>query len=92
LSPLSCNTYLKAVNAFVGWLHAEGHLAERLSLAAQRTEKRVVQTLTDAHLQRLLGFKPASTAQWRAYALACTLTPGFGSRKPSVCGEPMLIL
>ena len=24
LSPVSCNTYLKALNSFVAWLHAEG--------------------------------------------------------------------
>jgi integrase/recombinase XerD len=74
LSPVSCNTYVKAINAFSAWLHAEGHLPTPLSLSPQRTERRVVQTLSDDQLRRLLAFKPKSVAQWRAYALACTLT------------------
>jgi integrase/recombinase XerD len=74
LSPVSCNTYLKAINAFLAWLHAEGHVRETLALTLQRTEKRVIQTLSDDHLRRLLAFKAKSTAQWRSYALACTLT------------------
>src|SRR5262249_52045999 len=74
LSPVSCNTYLKAINAVLAWLHAEGHVRDALALSPQRTEKRVIQTLSDDHLGRLLAFKPSSTAQWRSYALACTLT------------------
>lgn len=26
LAPVSCNTYVKGVNTFVAWLHAEGHI------------------------------------------------------------------
>ena len=58
LSPVSCNTYGKAINAFLAWLHTEEHLAEALSLPPRRTEKRVVRTLSDEHLKRLLGFSP----------------------------------
>src|SRR5687767_1180080 len=47
LAPVSCNTYVKGVNSFLAWLHAEGHLQDRLVLRLQRTEKRIVQTLTD---------------------------------------------
>lgn len=73
LAPVSCNTYLKALNAFLAWLHAEGHLAKPLALAPQRTEKRVLQILSTEQLQGLLAFKPKTTAQWRADVLACTL-------------------
>jgi integrase/recombinase XerD len=74
LSPVSCNTWAKALNAFFTWLHAEGHVAACLRIQPQRTEKRILQTLTDEQLRRLVTFKPKTTAQWRAYALACTLT------------------
>jgi hypothetical protein len=33
------NTYLGAMNAFCGWLHAEGHVAEPIKLAKLRVEK-----------------------------------------------------
>ena len=41
LEPVSCNTYVKAINAFLMWLHAEGHLGERLkmSLSSAQSEK-----------------------------------------------------
>jgi len=29
---VSCNTYIKAMNAFCLWLHKEGHHADRLRL------------------------------------------------------------
>lgn len=73
LAPVSCNTYLKALNAFFAWLHAEGHLTQPLALPPQRTEKRVLQVLSIEQLQRLLAFKPKTPAQWRSYVLACTL-------------------
>lgn len=73
LSAVSCNTYLKAVNAFLAWLHAEGHLSVRLALTPLRTEKRVLQVLTSDQLRRLVAFKPKSYSQWRSYVLACTL-------------------
>jgi site-specific recombinase XerD len=74
LAPVSCNTYVKGVNSFLAWLHAEGHLPAPLVLRPQRIEKRLVQTLTDEHLKRLVAYKPKTADQWRAYALACTLT------------------
>lgn len=73
LSAVSCNTYLKAVNAFLALLHAEGHLTARLALTPLRTEKRVLQVLTSDQLRRLVAFRPKSYSQWRSYVLACTL-------------------
>lgn len=73
LSPVSCNTYIKALNAFFAWLHAEGHLRAVLTLSPQRTEKRVIQTLSNDQLRRFVAYKPKTMAQWRAYVLACTL-------------------
>jgi integrase/recombinase XerD len=62
LSPVSCNTYLKALNSFFAWLHAEGHLHAPLAIPPQRTEKRVIQILSNEQLQRLLAFKPTRWA------------------------------
>ena len=73
VAPVSCNTYVKGVNSFLAWLHSEGHLPAPLVLRPQRVEKRLVQTLTDEHLKRLIAYKPTTADQWRAFALACTL-------------------
>jgi integrase len=51
---VSCNTYIKALNAFCLWLHNEGHATERLALPLIRVEKRIVVTLTDAQIHTLL--------------------------------------
>jgi site-specific recombinase XerD len=64
VKPISCNTYIKALNAFCLWLHDEGHVAERLELPLQKVEKRIVQTLTDAHMNARLATKPKRVDQW----------------------------
>src|SRR5688572_23475320 len=32
IRPVTCNTYVGAINAFCLWLHQEGHVAERVKL------------------------------------------------------------
>lgn len=73
LAAVSCNTYVKAINAFLAWLHQEGALREQFVIPLLRTEKRVVPVLTTDALQRLLAYKPKGIMEWRAYALAATL-------------------
>src|SRR5438046_289476 len=38
--PVTCNTYVTALNAFCLWLHQEGHAAERFKAGKLRTEQR----------------------------------------------------
>ena len=33
IRPLTCNTYIGAMNAFYRWLHEEGHARERVKVA-----------------------------------------------------------
>jgi integrase/recombinase XerD len=66
---ISVNTYIKALNAFCKWLHDEGHHTERLQLPLLKLEKRVVQTLKDDDMRKLLDRKPKTFDQWRLYAL-----------------------
>ncbi|MEP7303930.1 MAG: tyrosine-type recombinase/integrase, partial [Acidobacteriota bacterium] len=73
VKPVSCNTYIKALNAFCLWLHAEGHLDDRLQLSLLKVEQRIVQTLTDPSMQALLSQKPKRFDQWRLHALVCLL-------------------
>jgi integrase/recombinase XerD len=71
--PISCNTYIKALNAFCLWLHEEGHLSHRLELPLLKVEKRIIQTLTDEAMEALLSVKSKRYDQWRLYALVCLL-------------------
>jgi site-specific recombinase XerD len=56
--PVTCNTYIGAMNAFCRWLHEEQHLAEPLKLKKLRVEQRVLVLLNDTQLRHLLTFKP----------------------------------
>jgi integrase/recombinase XerD len=49
------------------------HLGERLQLSPLKTEKRILPTLTDEHMQRLLTAKPKRFEDWRLHALICLL-------------------
>jgi hypothetical protein len=47
LRPVTCNTYIGAMNAFHVWLHAEGHATERIKLSKLRGERRVLELLDE---------------------------------------------
>jgi integrase/recombinase XerD len=73
LKPVTCNTWIKAMNAICGWLHDEGHTPTRLELQTLKTEKRVLVTLSETHIRQLLTAKPRTFNQWRVFALTCLL-------------------
>jgi integrase/recombinase XerD len=77
VKPVSCNTYIKALNAFCRWLHTERHHPTRLELTLLKLEKRVLQTLTDEQMTRLLAWKARGFEASRLHALVClTLDTG----------------
>lgn len=73
VKPVSCNTYIKALNAFCLWAHTEGYLEACVQLGPLNVEKRILQTLTDEQMQALLSSKPKRFDQWRLHALVCLL-------------------
>jgi site-specific recombinase XerD len=73
VKPISCNTYIEALNAFCLWLHDEGHASERTELPLLKVEKRVIVTLTDEQMRTLLSTKPKRFDAWRLHALVCLL-------------------
>ena len=77
--PVTCNTYIGAMNAFCAWLHQEGHAAERMKLSKLRVERRVLTVLDDGQIRALIGFKPKTLGQWRVH-LAASLILDCGLR------------
>ena len=73
VKPISCNTYIKALNAFCLWLRDEGHASERTELPLLKVEHRIIATLTDEQMQALLSTKPKRFDAWRLHALVCLL-------------------
>ncbi len=53
VKPVTCNTWLRALNAFCRWLHEEGEAPTLIKLAPQRLEKKIIHTHRDAALRAL---------------------------------------
>jgi len=73
VKPVSCNCWMRGLNAFCRWLHQEGEISTPLRLPPQKLEKRIVPTHGEAALRTILRFRPKTFVQWRVYAVACTL-------------------
>ena len=56
--PLSINSYLACVRAYVNWLHAEGFLKDKPWVQLLKYEHKVLATFSPAHVKALLAFKP----------------------------------
>ena len=73
VSAVSVNTYLRTLNAFFRWAHAEGHVAELLRVAKLKEEQKVIATLVPEQIRRLIEFKPKRKSEQRLHTLACLL-------------------
>ncbi len=67
IKPVTCNTYVGAMNAFCAWLYQEGHARERVKLAKLRVERRLLTLLDDAQIRALITFKPKTFRQSRVH-------------------------
>ncbi len=77
MRPVSCNTWLRALNAYCRWLHDEGILAQSTTVRPLKLEKRFVKTLDEAALRAILTFKPHGYPQWRVHtAVSAILDTG----------------
>jgi len=55
VKPVSCNTWLSAMNVFCRWLHEQGEAPALVKLKPQRLEKRIIRTHDEAALRVVLG-------------------------------------
>ncbi len=73
IKPVSCNTYISCINAFLRWLHEEGNHPELLKISRLRVEKKVLRTFSEQQIQSIIRFKPQTFGERRIHALLCTL-------------------
>src|SRR5690242_16176753 len=73
VSPISCNTYCRAINAYLRRLHEEGHASELLRILPLKTERKVLATFTAEQVTMFLHWRPQTFAQQRLYALVSLL-------------------
>lgn len=71
IRPVTCNTYIGAMNAFCRWLHDEHHLPQPLKLKKLCVEQRVLVLLNDTQLRHLLAFRPKTFRQHRTHVAVC---------------------
>jgi integrase/recombinase XerD len=71
VKPVSINTYLRCVNAYLRWLHIE-HGQALLTIPRLKEEQKVLATFSPEQVQALLAFKPKGRNQARAH-IVCSL-------------------
>jgi integrase/recombinase XerD len=67
------NSYARGINSFLSWLHENGHTPTHLKIKPLKQEQRVMRTLSDDDVVKILRWKPASFTDCRLHALLCTL-------------------
>jgi site-specific recombinase XerC len=58
VKPVTCNTWLRALNAFCRWLHENGHAQTRVHMRPLKVEKQLVETLDVDGIRSIVNFKP----------------------------------
>jgi integrase/recombinase XerD len=71
--PVTCNTWIRAMNAFCRWLHEQGELPAPVKLAPQRLEKRIIRTHDQVAIRSLLNSRPKTFPHWRVHALIASI-------------------
>jgi site-specific recombinase XerD len=54
----TANTYARAINAFLNWMHEQNHLPERLAIKKIKEEQSVRKSPTDEAVTAIIRFKP----------------------------------
>jgi len=73
VKPVSCNCWLRGLNAFGRWLHAEGKISEPVRGRPQKEQKRLLPLLNEQALRLLIGYRPKTFVQWRIHTVAVTV-------------------
>ena len=71
--PVSVNSWLTGIRAYLMWLHNEGFLKDRPKVELLKYEQKVLATFSVAQVQALLVFKPSGTNARRTHAATCLL-------------------
>jgi integrase/recombinase XerD len=71
--PVSVNSYLTCVRAYLWWLFNEGHLKEKPKVQLLKCETKIIATFSQSQIQALLNFKPKGTNLTRAHTVALVL-------------------
>jgi len=71
--PVSINSYLTCVRAYLNWLYAEGCLKEKPRVQMLKYEHKVIGTFSPEQVRMLLEFKPRGVNQTRTSVATCVM-------------------
>lgn len=83
--PVSINSYLTCVRAYVNWLHAEGFQKDKPRVQLLKYEHKVLATFSPAHVKAMLAFKPTGRNECRTWPAVCVMLDA-GPRLSEVLG------
>jgi integrase/recombinase XerD len=70
VSPITINTYARAINAFLRWLHEEGKCSTLVVIPRLKEPTLAIQTFRNEEIQRLFSHRPKTPAERRVQILA----------------------
>lgn len=73
VSPITINTYARAINAFLHWLSEEGHCPKPITIPRLKEPEVVIPTLKPEQVQRLLQYRATCQNHRRAQMLALVI-------------------
>jgi integrase/recombinase XerD len=72
-SPKSVNTYISFLNAFLSWLHEEGHIPKHLKMKKLKLEQKVFRVFNEGHIRILQKYQPTTYYDFRLWATLCLI-------------------
>ena len=73
LTPGGINMYARTINSYLSWLHAEGHISDRLRIRLLPDPPKPLRALSDAEIRRLVMFRPHGRIALRTWTITVTL-------------------
>ena len=70
VSPITINTYARAINAFLRWLHEEGKSSTLVVIPRLKEPTLAIQTFRTEEIQRLFMYRPKTPTERRVQILA----------------------
>jgi integrase/recombinase XerD len=70
VSPITINTYARAINAFLRWLHEEGKCSTLVVIPRLKEPTVAIQTFRTGEIQRLFTYRPKTPIERRVQMLA----------------------
>jgi integrase/recombinase XerD len=73
VSPITINTYARAINAWLRWMHEEGRSDSLVRIPRLKEPETVLQVFSSDDMARLIAYRPTCRTYRRVYVLALVI-------------------